>query len=167
MSIHHVRCLVTTVFLLFALIPAQSARASTRHPVVIKCGELQVPPTCLVEEPAAPLNGIPYPLSPRVENAHVGQRFGIYLDGGQAEHIMFRYRGCHVTGRGAFRLTVYLGDYTTWRPIKQYSQTVIDRRTSDRRWYYVPVEGGIQYVGVVEIPSKRGCTAWYLSSTGN
>lgn len=82
-------------------------------------------------------------------------------------HIMFRYRGCPVTARGAFRLTVFIAKPNTERPIKQYSQTVVDRRPSDRRWYYVPVGGWIDYVGVVEIPSKRGCTAWSLSSTKN
>jgi len=167
MSFSHVRCLVTTVFLLFAFIPAQSARASKAHPVVIKCGELQVPPTCLVEEPAIPLNGMSYPLTPTVENAHFGQRFGIYLDGGQAEHIMFRYRGCPVSARGAFRLTVFIAKPNTDRPIKRYSQTVVDRRPNDRRWYYVPVEGGIDYAGVVEIPSKRGCAVWSLWSSTN
>jgi len=168
MSFRNTCCLATTVLLLITCSTGEIARASTVRSTPPKDPSVQYgPPWRLTEEPPVSEYGHKYPLAPRIEKAHHSQTFGIYLDGGQAEHIMFHYRGCPITPRGALRLTIFLANPTNGRPTKRYSETIVDHRSSDTRWYYIPVDGGVIYTGVVEIPSKRGCSVWTLWATTN
>jgi hypothetical protein len=100
-----------------------------------------------------------------------------YIDGysGPAP-VFFKYRGCPLTKRGAFRLTVYRARaYQVWHALvvkdhgawQRYSRTVVDRKTSDGAIYMYPGTPRTYYLYRVVIPGGRGCASWRLGGVSN
>ncbi len=107
---------------------------------------------------------------------------GTYDDGGTWWGVYVRYRGCPVTRRGAFRVTVYEYDYI-WekapsygqgmygvdrtKPPHRYSTTAIDYRPSDDVLYTWPAHFPSTWQVHIDVPNRRGCRVWRYGSEGN
>jgi hypothetical protein len=92
--------------------------------------------------------------------------------------VFFKYHGCPVTKRGAFRLTVYRArprvalhgpGLGVWGPgaWHLFSRTLVDRKTSDSATYTYPGTPSTYYLYRVVIPDGRGCASWSLGTATN
>jgi len=104
---------------------------------------------------------------------------GTYDDGASSWSVYVRYRGCPVTPRGAFRVTVYQNQYKwnsigqgSWvgdlsKPAIRYTRTAIDYRRSANVLYTWPAHRESSWEVHVEVPSPKGCTWWKYGSETN
>jgi len=107
------------------------------------------------------------------------QTVGTYDDGGYSWSVYVRYRGCPVTPRGAFRVTVYSNAYKwnsvgqgSWvpdfsQPAVRYSRTAIAYKPSDSVLYTWPAHLESSWEIHIEVPSRKGCASWQYGSETN
>lgn len=142
---------------------ATSSQKPAAVPTLIAAGPATSP---LIPERPQYYGGLPG-ATPRFTGQHFSQHVRVFLDGTQPADISVHYVNCPVTSLGALRLSVFVANSHTGVPVRRYSQTVVDRRRSDTRWYSITLEGGVVYAAIVEIPSRAGCKSWDLGATTN